>query len=149
MSAASRIPANSTEKGTTNIWCLKAFQLDSFFLEVLGVEAELRGHTADLRVSSITDEKTWPELGFQACERARVREERWRWLRSPRVSGSGGRRYIGRQGRWRGSWRRRLAGARQRAACSEWRKTMDSPLVGPACRSDTKTVSRPSPGWAD
>jgi hypothetical protein len=53
---------------------LKAFQLDSFFLEVLGIEAELRGHTADLRVSSIAGERTWPELGFQACERIRERE---------------------------------------------------------------------------
>jgi hypothetical protein len=57
---------------------LKAFQLDSFFLEVLGVEAELRGHTADLQVSSIVGKKTWPELGFWACERARAREERRR-----------------------------------------------------------------------
>jgi hypothetical protein len=78
MSAASRIPVNSTEKGTTNIQCLKAFQLDSFFLEVLGVEAELRGHTVDLRVSSIAGEKTWPELGFRACERAWAREGRRR-----------------------------------------------------------------------
>jgi hypothetical protein len=74
MSAASRILANSTGKGTTNIWCLKASQLDSFFLEVLGVEAELRGHTTDLRVSSITGERTWPELGFRACERIQERE---------------------------------------------------------------------------
>jgi hypothetical protein len=65
MSAALRIPANSTEKGTMNIQCLKAFQLDSFFLEVLGVEAELRGHTIDFRVSSITGKKTWAELGFR------------------------------------------------------------------------------------
>jgi hypothetical protein len=64
MSAASWIPVNSTGKGTINIRCLKAFQLNSFFLEVLGVKAELRGHTADLRVSSITGERTWPELGF-------------------------------------------------------------------------------------
>jgi hypothetical protein len=64
MSAASWIPVNSTEKGMTNIQCLKAFQLDSFFLEVLGVKAELRGHTVDLRVSSIAGEKTWLELGF-------------------------------------------------------------------------------------
>jgi hypothetical protein len=48
---------------------LKASQLDSFFLEVLGVEAELRGHTMDLQVSSIVGERTSPELGFQACER--------------------------------------------------------------------------------
>jgi hypothetical protein len=41
MSAASRIPANFTGKGTMNTRCLKASQLDSFFLEVLGVEAEL------------------------------------------------------------------------------------------------------------
>jgi hypothetical protein len=57
---------------------LKAFQLYSFFLEVLGVEAELRGHTADLRVSSIAGKKTWSELGFWAYERARAREERRR-----------------------------------------------------------------------
>jgi hypothetical protein len=76
MSATSRIPANSTKKGTTNIRFLKAFQLDSFFPEVLGVEAELRGHTVGLRVSSIAGEKTWPELGFRACERVRAREER-------------------------------------------------------------------------
>jgi hypothetical protein len=69
MSAASRILANSTRKGTTNIWCLKAFQLDSIFLEVLGIEAELQGHTADLRVSSIAGERAWPELGFRTCER--------------------------------------------------------------------------------
>jgi hypothetical protein len=25
---------------------------------------------------------------------------------------------------------------------------MNSPLVGPTCRSDTETVSRPGPGWA-
>jgi hypothetical protein len=78
MSAALQIPVNSTEKGTTNIQCLKAFQLDSFFQEVLGIEAELRGHTVDLRVCSIAGEKTWPELGFRACERAWVREERQR-----------------------------------------------------------------------
>jgi hypothetical protein len=48
---------------------LKASQLDSFFLEVLGVEAELRGHTVDLWVSCIAGERTWPELGFRVCER--------------------------------------------------------------------------------
>jgi hypothetical protein len=78
MSAASWIPANSTGKGMTNIRCLKAFQLDSFFLEVLGVETELRGHTVDFRKSSIAGEKTWPELGFRACERVWAREERWK-----------------------------------------------------------------------
>jgi hypothetical protein len=80
MSAASRIPANFTGKGTMNIWWLKASQLDSFFLEVLGVEAELWGHTADLRVSSIAGERTWPELGFQVCERIQEREKRMRWI---------------------------------------------------------------------
>jgi hypothetical protein len=79
MSAASWILANSTRKGTTNIRCSKAFQLDSFFLEVLGVEAELRGHTVDLRVSSIAGERTWPELGFRASERIQERE-RMRWI---------------------------------------------------------------------
>jgi hypothetical protein len=78
MSVASWIPANSTGKGTTIIRCLKALRLDSFFLEVLGVEAELRGHTVDLRVSSIAGEKTWPELGFRACEREWAREGRRR-----------------------------------------------------------------------
>jgi hypothetical protein len=73
------VSANSTGKGTTNIWRLRAFQLDSFFLEVLGVEAELRAHTADLRVSSIAGERTWPELGFRACERIHEREG-MRWI---------------------------------------------------------------------
>jgi hypothetical protein len=55
----------------------------------------------------------------------REEEEIGRWRRTPRVPCGGGRRYIGRQGRWCGSWRRWLAEARQRAASSEWRKTMD------------------------
>jgi hypothetical protein len=79
MSAASWISANSTGKGMTIIWCLKDLQLDSFFLEVLGVEAELQGHTADLRVSSIAGKRIWPELGFRACERIREREG-MRWI---------------------------------------------------------------------
>jgi hypothetical protein len=41
MSTASQIPVNFTRKGTMNIRWLKAFQLDSFFLEVLGIEADL------------------------------------------------------------------------------------------------------------
>jgi hypothetical protein len=36
---------------------LKASQLDSFFLEVLGIEARLRGCTAKLQVASIDGEK--------------------------------------------------------------------------------------------
>jgi hypothetical protein len=56
---------------------LKASQLDSFFLEVLGVEADLRSLMARLRVTSSDGGKSWPELGFTGtAERARAREER-------------------------------------------------------------------------
>jgi hypothetical protein len=53
----------------------QALLLDSFFLEILSIEAELRGHTEDLRVSSIAGERTWPELGFWVCEGIRERKE--------------------------------------------------------------------------
>jgi hypothetical protein len=45
-------------------------------------------------VSSIAGERTSPELGFQAYERIREREEigKWRW--TPRVSGGGGQPFI-------------------------------------------------------
>jgi hypothetical protein len=67
---------------------LKASQLNSFFLEVLGVEADLKSLTARLRVTSSDGGKSWPKLGFAGtAERARTREERGRWRRTPRVFG--------------------------------------------------------------
>jgi hypothetical protein len=96
-------------------------------------------------VCSIAGEKTWPELGFRACERAWVREERQRWLRSPRVSGGGGHHFIGTQERRCGSWRWRPAGARQRAASriERWTMTRWVPPVRP-----TETVSWLGTWWA-
>jgi hypothetical protein len=42
------------------------------------IVAELGDNTARLRVSSITVERTWPELGFRhACREERERERRW------------------------------------------------------------------------
>jgi hypothetical protein len=55
-------------KGLARCARFQALLLDSFFLEVLSIEAELRGHTADLRVSSITGERTWLELRFRVYE---------------------------------------------------------------------------------
>jgi hypothetical protein len=39
--------------------------LDSFLLEVLGVDAELQSLTVRLRVTSSDGRKSWPELGFR------------------------------------------------------------------------------------
>jgi hypothetical protein len=71
MSAASRIPANFTGKGMMNNRCLKASQLDSFFLEVLGVEAELQSSTVKLRVISSDGGGVRPELGFAVAPERR------------------------------------------------------------------------------
>jgi hypothetical protein len=39
---------DDSRKGTARFARFQALQLDSFFLEVLSIEAELRGHMADL-----------------------------------------------------------------------------------------------------
>jgi hypothetical protein len=67
------------------------------------------------------------------AERARAREERGRWRRTPRVSGGGRRRYIGVGERWRGSWHRQTRGAQHRAISPDRRLKMTQwvPLVSP------------------
>jgi hypothetical protein len=54
------------QKGTNDSQRFRPPLVDSFHLEVLGVEAELRGYPAGLRVTSFCGEEARPELGFQS-----------------------------------------------------------------------------------
>jgi hypothetical protein len=80
------------------------------------IMAELRG------LSSWLGEVYSGEMKFVGARvsvtarRTREGEEIGRWWRIPRVSGGGGRRFIGLGGRRRGSWRGQASQARQRAA---------------------------------
>jgi hypothetical protein len=53
------------QRGTVNIWWFGPPLLDSFLLEVLGVDAELQRFLMRLRVASSDGDETWPELGFR------------------------------------------------------------------------------------
>jgi hypothetical protein len=52
-------------KGITKIRRFRPPLLDSFLLEVLGVDAELQSLTVRLQVTSSDDGKSWPKLGFR------------------------------------------------------------------------------------
>jgi hypothetical protein len=52
-------------KGIAKIRRFRPPLLDSFLLEVLGVDAELQSLTVRLQVTSSDGGKSWPELGFR------------------------------------------------------------------------------------
>jgi hypothetical protein len=65
-------------KGIAKIRRFRPPLLDSFLLEVLGVDAELQSLTVRLRVTSSGGGKSWPELGF------RVLREKLEGVEEPR-----------------------------------------------------------------
>jgi hypothetical protein len=57
-------PDKLQRKGTDGSQRFRPPLLDSFLLEVLGIEAELQSLTVRLRVTSNDGRKSWSKLGF-------------------------------------------------------------------------------------
>jgi hypothetical protein len=58
-------PDKLRRKGTDDSQRFRPPLLNSFLLEVLGIEAELQSLTVRLRVTSNDGGKSWPKLGFR------------------------------------------------------------------------------------